>query len=361
VEGTLVAWWQDLLGVEQVALEDDFFGLGGHSLVGVRLFAKIKKTYQVDLELAALFEARTVSQLAKLIRKAKQSASGEQKAWPSLVPLQPRGSQIPFFCFHHLGGEALVYEPLAKALGPDQPLYVFRSPLVYRPDLHDISLEELAATYVKELRAFYPEGPYLLGGVSFGGLVAFQVSQQLHAEGTEPGLLVLFDTSIPGSIQRAEAKEKFSGLWRNYRRQGASYLARKVAQKVSYWWTLLVQRAEDATCLSYRLVGRELPPSLRYYEVREAHLRAQLGHNYRTYPGKITLMRALDRGAEVLGKREDPILGWGALAGGGLEVHDFPADHTTILMEPFIQDVADTLKTLFPQPETIAPHRQSAA
>ena len=89
IEATLAGLWQDLLGVDQVGLDDDFFGLGGHSLVGVRLFAKIKKTYQVDLDVAVLFEARTVRQLAGLIRKAQQPAGLQSKAWSALVPIQP--------------------------------------------------------------------------------------------------------------------------------------------------------------------------------------------------------------------------------------------------------------------------------
>ena len=105
IEGTLAASWQDLLGVEQVGLDDDFFALGGHSLVGVRLFAKVKKTYRVDLELAVLFEARTVRQLAEVIRKSRQPGRAEEKTWPSLVPIQPNGSRIPFFCVHAAGGD----------------------------------------------------------------------------------------------------------------------------------------------------------------------------------------------------------------------------------------------------------------
>ena len=361
IEGTLAAWWQDLLGVEQVGLEDDFFALGGHSLVGVRLFAKIKKTYQVDLELAILFEARTVRQLAEVIRKAKQPANGEQKTWSSLVPIQTNGSGIPFFCVHHLGGQALTYEPLAKALGPDQPFYAFQSPLVSRAEIRETSIEELASIYVKDLRAFFPQGPYLLGGTSFGGLVAFEMAQQLYAQGVEPGLLVLFDTSVPGSEERVGAIDQVSIFWRNLRKEGVPYLARKASEKREQWAEWLLRRVHDTAYCFYRLTGQDISPGLRYSQVEKMHWRALVRSSCKTYPGKVTLLRALDRSPENLGMREDPALGWEKLAAGGLEILDVRSGHNTMLREPFVQNVAEKLKTLLPQLETSIPHRRSAA
>ena len=98
--------------------DDDFFALGGHSLVGVRLFAKIRKTWQVDLELAVLFEARTVRQLAEVIARSQQPAGTEEKTHSFLRAIQPNGSRVPLFCVHAVGGDVLFYEQLAKALGP---------------------------------------------------------------------------------------------------------------------------------------------------------------------------------------------------------------------------------------------------
>jgi len=361
IEGTLAAWWQDLLGVENIGLEDDFFTLGGHSLVGVRLFAKIKKTYQVDLELAVLFEARTVHQLADVIRKAKLSAHKEEKAWSSLVPIQGNGSGIPFFCVHHLGGQALTYESLAKALGPNQPFYAFQSPLVSQLDPGETSVEELASVYVKELRAFLPQGPYLLGGTSFGGLVAFEMAQQLHAQGMEPELVVLFDTSVPGSEQRVGAVEQASIFWRHLRREGAPYLVQKATEKLEQWGEWLVRRMHETTYYCYRAMHRDIPPGIRYSQVEKMHWRALERAKLRSYPGKLTLMRALDRSPENLALREDPNLGWGKLADGGLDIHHVQSGHNTMLREPFVQNVAQELKGILARSEATVPHRKSAA
>ncbi len=256
IESTLAAWWQELLGVEEVGLDDDFFELGGHSLVGVRLFAKIRKTWQSDLELAVLFEARTVRLLADLIRKTQQPAGAEQKIWSTLRPIQPNGSRIPLFCVHAVGGDVLFYEQLAKALGPDQPFYAFQSPLITRPDMREISMEELAATYIKEMRAFYPQGPYLLGGASYGGLVAYEMSQQLHAQGLGPGLLVMFDTAITGHEERVDPKDRAVTFWQNFRKEGLPYLIRKATVKRKYWWEKLERRMQVTAGAGYRLAGQ---------------------------------------------------------------------------------------------------------
>jgi len=364
LEGTLASWWKDLLGVEQVGLDDDFFGLGGHSLVGVRLFAKIKKIYQVDFELAALFEARTVRRLADAIRKAQQPEAAEQKTWSTLVPIQPNGSRIPFFCIHGVGGGVLNYEAMAKALGPDQPFYAFRSLLLAREGVLETTIEELASAYIKEMRSFFPQGPYLIGGGSFGGIVAFEMAQQLYAQGSEPALLVLFDTSAPGSSKRVGTTEKMRGLWQRIREQGVPYLVRKVIYKGDHWRQQLFKRGRDIASAGYRLAGRDLPVRLRYYQVQEAHVRAMMHYKLQTFPGKITLMRAVERGylgMELLGTHEDSVLGWGNLAGGGLEIHDVPGEHGNVLNEPHVQVVAKELKTILPKMETIVSHQQPVA
>lgn len=352
---TLRSWWQELLGVDQVGMDDDFFALGGHSLIGVRLVAKIKKAFQVDLELAVLFKARTVRQLAEAIHKAKQPAVAAQETWSALVPVQPNGSRIPLFCFHHVGGDVLAYEQLAKALGPDQPLYAFRSPLVSNAGIRETSVEELVTVYISELRASYPKGPYLLAGASFGGILAYEVAQQLIAQGTEPGLLLLIDSSAPGSIQNVAANEQLSTFWKDLRGKGLSYITGKTLQKTRYWQKLLREAYQYSACSAYRLGGWELPADLRYYETVHAHMRAMNRYKPQAYPGKITLMRAVKRGASALSKREDPTLGWATLAAGGLEVHDVPAaDHSSILLAPYVQVMAEALKAILPVPETIA-------
>jgi acyl transferase domain-containing protein len=347
VERTIAGWWRDLLGVEQIGLDHDFFDLGGHSLIGVRLFAKIKKTYRVDLDLAVLFESRTVRQLAGVVRKLKQPAVAEARTRSAIVPIQPKGLRIPLFCVHALGPSLLFYKRLAAYLGPDQPFYALQSPLESQAAPRESSVEELASLYIEELRTFFPKGPYLLGGASFGGLIALEMSRQLYAQGSEPGLLILFDTVVPGSHHRLAARDQISEHWRKFRKQGAAYLGQRMRSKSEYWWALLVRTIRTIRGSCYRLAGQAPPTALRYFQVEEAHRRALGRYTVQSYPGKVTLMRAADV-RETVASRRNETLGWQMLAGGGLEIYDVPGDHISMFEEPNVRNLAETLKGILP-------------
>ena len=359
IESVIAEWWQELLGVEKAGLDDDFFDLGGHSLVGVRLFAKIKKTYQVDLDLAALFEARTIRQLAGVIRKSQRPATAEVKTWSALVPIQPNGSRVPIFCVHALGPSLLFYRQLATYLGPDQPFYALQSPLESQVQTRQPSLEELASIYIKELQNFFPEGPYLLGGASLGGFIALEMSQQLYAQGKKTGLLILFDAEIPESNYRVTTKDQISRHWQNVRNQGAVYLLQRAVSKSEYYWSRLLHSAQAVGCSCYRLVGRSLPAGLRYFQVEEAHKQALERYTVQLYPGKITLLRAADV-PETVGTRRNPTLGWEILAGGGLEIHDVPGGHISMFEEPNVRILAETLKAILPSESDSQPKNETA-
>lgn len=351
IEATLAGWWQELLGVDQVGLDDDFFDLGGHSLIGVRLFAKIRKTYQTDLELAVLFEARTVRQLAALVRKTQKpigiAEQRTQKTWTALVPVQPNGTKVPLFCVHAVGGDVLFYAQLARALGPDQPLYAFQSPLVAAPDRRDLTVEEMATLYIKEMRAFYPEGPYLLGAASYGGFVLYEMARQLEEQGVSPGIVLMFDVKVPGSDERFGTGVKVARFLQNIRNGGGAYLVRKAKEKSAYFHEKFVEGVlYPAAVRGYRMTGRPLTAALRFFWVSQGHWHALRSYAFKPFPGKVTLIRATDRGPEVLGAREDPTLGWGRLALGGVEIIDVPTRHMFMLFDPYVASFAETLKTI---------------
>jgi acyl transferase domain-containing protein/thioesterase domain-containing protein len=352
VEATLARWLQDLLGVEEVGLDDDFFDLGGHSLIGVRLFAKIKKAYQVDLELAALFESRTVRLLADRVRKAQRPIVTISEKSSCLVPIQPDGSQIPLFLIHAVGGEVLFYEPLAKALGPDRPVYALQSNLTNREILDETSIEELATVYVNEIRSSFPDGPYLIGGLSYGGLVAYEMAQQLRVQGAEPALLVMIDTLVPGSKQHIEVSAQMATLLRYLREQGLTFLLRKAVAKYEYLSQKLIHQIRLIVSNRYTLANRPLPPALRYALMDEIHRRALESYRFQPYRGKICLIRAIERGYKgivSLSELDDPALGWGSLALGGLEIYDVDADHSNILLKPQVTAVAEKVDAMFAQ------------
>ena len=182
LERQLANIWEKILDVKTVGVEDSFFELGGHSLLAVRLFAQIENRFGKRLPLAALFQAPTIEQLANVLRETAAA-----KSWSSLVAIQPHGSKPPLYCIHAAGANVLIYRPLSRHLGMDQPVYALQARGLdgqQQPFLH---VEDMAAHYIREVRAFQPEGPYDLLGASFGGLVIFEMAHQLRAQGQQVG------------------------------------------------------------------------------------------------------------------------------------------------------------------------------
>ena len=352
VEATLCTWFRDLLGVETVDLEDDFFALGGHSLVGVRLFARIRATYGVDLELGALFEYRTVRALAARIRQSQEPAAVSVPSGNCLVAIQSKGSKRPIFFVHAVGGEVLYYEPLTRALGDDQPFYAFQSKLANQERIEATTIKELAATYITELRARLPQGPYILGGHSFGGLVAFEMARQLNAQGMQLHSLILLDAYIPGCTEQLARSEQLASLRENLRKDGIAYLMKKAEAKYAYLSQKLWRRLRLMTCTGYRMAHRRLPATLRYSLVEATHMQALSKYDFPMYAGDMQLIRAIDCGVGSISERRDADLGWGKIVQGKLSIYDVDADHSNIVFEPHVQSVADQIRSILSRAET---------
>ena len=337
VESVLAGWWQELLGHEQLGLDDDFFDLGGHSIIVMRLFAKIKKTYGVHLGLSTLFEARTVRTLAKLIRDASNGGGARPTTGRSLVALQPNGRRLPLFVISGLGGNVIKFHGMASYLGGDQPVYgLLPRGLEGNEPLHT-RVEDMAADYVRAIREVQPDGPYRVVGYSFGGAVAYEVAQQIIDLGGEVGLLGLFDTiewqymeqvgRSLGLVQRmltyrSQFKQAisdgdaFGPLWRRFRSKLGRTLSRLLHPS-----------------------GRPSPgPAI---SIENANIFAASNYRPRVYPGRLTLFRSTDRRA---GDGDDAFLGWGHLIGGGIDVYHIPSTHLNILQEPAVQVLSERLR-----------------
>ncbi|HAJ64533.1 MAG TPA: non-ribosomal peptide synthetase, partial [Cyanobacteria bacterium UBA8543] len=189
IELQLTQIWQKVLGVQPIGVKDNFFELGGHSLSAVRMFAEVEPIAGRNFPLATLLEAPTIEQLATVIRHKEWSAP-----WSSLVAIQPGSSKPPLFCIHPVGGNVLEYLNLVRYLGSEQPIYGLQAQGLDGKQTPLNRVKDMAAYYIKEIRTLQPEGPYFLAGYSFGGLVAFEMAQQLHAQGQKVALLALCDT-----------------------------------------------------------------------------------------------------------------------------------------------------------------------
>ncbi len=339
LEIELQSIWEKVLGVRPIGVTDNFFDLGGHSLLAVRLFAQIKERFNRDLPLATLFQAPTVEQLAGILRQKGWSAPGR-----SLVAIQPGGTKKPLFCVHAVGGNVLSYQNLAYYLGKEQPVYGLQSRGLDGKTEPHTKIEDMAADYIKEMRLVAPGGPYFLAGHSSGGVVAFEIAQQLVAAGEKVALLAMFDTYSP-LLYYKETPPLLYQLyihWLNLKRLEPN-------EKLNYFVERVIGNSEGLrekiAGKFYQWAGRPLPnsgalPEL-FRRIEEVNRLAVRNYVPKRYPGKVTLLRAVERPTR---KYYEPDLGWGEIAAGGVEIVEVPGHHKTLILEPRVRVLAEKLR-----------------
>lgn len=340
LERSLLAIWQDALNVGEIGVTDDYFDLGGHSLLALRLFADIEKRMGHRLPISTLFEAPTVRELALHLDRGRAPAPPAP-----LVPIQERGRRPPVFWIHAAGGHVLSYRNLARHIGSDQPFYALQGQVPEAPSQFR-SIEEMAAAYLEAIQEIQPRGPYALGGLSFGGLIAWEMAQQLVACGQQVAFLGILDTKGPA----------FEG------RQRTEDLAYLLRERVEYHRGQLALRPPSAW-LSYltgrvgALIGRILVAALAplapqlarrlaplEWELRQTILeakRARDSYVLHPYPGKIWLFRA----SRQPDWSRDAELGWSGYAQDGVEVREVPGTHVSIISGPNLAELASEISS----------------
>ena len=329
--------WSDLLNVNPVGVKDNFFDLGGHSLLAVRLMARIKQQFGTDLPLATLFTEPTIENQASLLVNATEKQSSSP-----LVAINKVGNLPPFFCVHPVGGNVLCYAQLARYLGDNQPFYGLQSPGLFGESEPLTRIEDMASCYIEALQTIQPVGPYYLGGWSLGGIIAWEMAQQLSAAGEEVALLALIDSYSPVAIDQPKQVDE---------EMMASSLAKDLG---SVFGTELPISFEDLKQegLEQQLqrILREakglniLPPEIGMEQMRklfgvfQANLMAMYRYQPQPYSGRIALFCARELEAEDRG--------WHELAVGGLETYRIPGDHYTMMRSPDVEILAKHLEVL---------------
>lgn len=325
VETELVQIWEAVLGVRPIGITDNYFELGGHSLLAVKLMNRIADTFGKTLPIAILLQAPTIEQLAAILRQ-----TGSLPAWSCLVPIQTGGSKLPFYCIHGVNGGVVRFHDLSLHLGSGQPFYGLQAlGLDERYPCHTRT-EDMASHYIKEIRKVQPQGPYFLGGYSYGGVIAFEMAQQLAAEGQGDAVVVLFDTNFTQqnhsiSQRAASTTSVFLRLFELPRSERWSYLFRIATAP-----RRAVQR---------KLHEASLPRIVK--KVRAACLEAERSYVPRPFSGRVILFRS---DHIPLGQLTDPRAAWSDYATRGLEVYEVKGNHENILLEPQVQFVAERLK-----------------
>ncbi|MFF0717652.1 amino acid adenylation domain-containing protein [Micromonospora sp. NPDC003816] len=339
VERQLADLWAEFFARDRVGVTENFFTLGGNSLLAVRLMARIRARTGRVLPLAELFARPTIRHLADLVR---DTSAPDRRA--ALVPIRTGGDAVPVFFVHPVGGDVLCYSGLADRLGPGQPFYGLQVPDV---DPAPQSLAELAAHYVDVVRREFPAGPYRLGGWSMGGMIALEMARQITATGAEVEVVLAVDIMEPPR-RREDAVDETVLL---------SWLARDLAGLTGRVWrpdpaTFTPEADNSALDLLYAEARRrEVLPAEVDLDTLTAiadrfsrNFRALLDHQPQPYSGRVCFLRARDGGADV-----ETTQAWMDLVTDGVRL-DVPGDHYTVMQQPHLAVLADEIGKLLPPP-----------
>lgn len=351
-EQKLVEIWETLLEQQPIGIEDSFFDLGGHSLLAVHLFAQISSEFGQNLPLASLFQDATIRHLANLLDTAD---AAPQTGWNSLVPIQPEGEAAPFFCVHGITGDILWFRDLGQLIGATRPFYGLQSRGLDGMQEPFKEIPAMADHYIKAIKRIQPQGPYFIGGASFGGTVALEMARQFSENGDEVGLLVIFDHAPPNVVPLEEMRPSISAK--------AIQFASNFPRWLGSFLQLGPKAMIDRIRRKLRLVGKQPPPDKKdaiglleaadiidYAHELPAHRRQIIEANFHAIDqfkpqpwfGPVLLCKARSRSLFV---RTDPVIVWHQLVGAqNLEVVDISGSHEGIFHPPHVQKLAEILR-----------------
>ncbi len=350
-ETRLVRLWAEMLKLDTVGIHDDFFALGGHSLLGVRLFARIEEEFGRRLPLSLIFSAPTIAQLAHEMNGGQEIESSH-----ILATIQRGGDLPPFFCVHGFGGGVVGYGELARRMREDQPFYGFQARGADGKQEPDTSVEAMAARYIEAMRTVQPHGPYRVGGYCYGGVVAYEMARQLEALGEETALVAIIEGFTPKRFQTRTARldpRRLKTIWhsmpywaKDYASMDRAWLMRAVRSRIARRLEHEPDEIYEPNDLELAAIaGSDLTGVPTHHQrLMRLQLLALRSYNPRPYGGRVTLFRSdwQSVGKAVFGAL-DPEYGWGQLAAGGVEIRLVQGAHRNIHMAPHVNSLADQL------------------
>ncbi len=356
IEKTLAGFWSELLGIDKIGTADSFFDLGGHSLVAVRLFRMIKNTYSVEFPISVLFEAPTIKQCAQLLEASgagQAVSSDDATAIPSppeakarfthLVPMHTGRypHETPLFICAGMFGNILNLRHLAVQIGHERPVYGLQARGLYGDQAPHETFEEMAASYLQEVRAVQPHGPYLLSGFSGGGLVAYEMAQQLLAAGELVDMVVMLDTPYPETVELS-VLDRVSMKLQDFQRDRELFIG-NWRRKRAAW----LQRVRQS-----RLQVQHTSEQFHNNEIESAFRRALVRYRAQAYDGPVLLLRPkqeityrLRNGRHLHAERTilKPDNGWTPFI-RALEIKEVPGDHDNMVLEPNVRVLASYMR-----------------
>lgn len=360
-ERSLLKLWAALFNMPDLGVEDDYFALGGTSLMAARLFASIEREFGTRLRLTVILEAPTVRLLA--LKLVASHAVAEVAALRSLVPLRPGQGAHNFFFVHDGDGETLLYQNLARRLPAQFSVFGIEPHTTHGVVLAHASIEAMASHYIGLIKQHQLTGPYFLGGMCAGGVIAFEMAQQLEKSGHQASLVLMLDSAAPGAATRKErlGQERAARLQalHEYTRRtygtgvkASLYLGYKLVAKIANTARWMVVSKTSALSTKFRFgllqkvlqAGQTWPlwcPPLSVREIFDtANSFYRPGRAAR--PEALVLVRATQGGGSDIPFKEvyaDDALGWGTLS-TDLNIVDVQGGHASMLQEPYVEDLA---------------------
>ncbi|GAA4089441.1 amino acid adenylation domain-containing protein [Mucilaginibacter panaciglaebae] len=332
-EKIVASVWQECMGLTDISIDDNFFALGGHSLMAVQILSKLEKKLGKSFQLAILFKYPNIQSLANFIDNDKKETT-----YTCLVPIKPTGNKAPLYIIHGEGLNVLNFSSLAAAMDKDRPIYGLQAVGLNGVDEPLDSLPEIAKFYLSEIIRHNPTGPYLLAGYSFGGYVALEIRKQMAAMGKEVEKLIMFDTDA----EKSEYKDWYYILPKKVKRNVPillSFLKSSILHPIANF------RNQDKNplpaFLSKYFLKRE---TKNFYQlikkIKDKHLYAFRNYKMEPFNGKVYLFKA---NICVHYVYDTEFLGWKKYALGGVELYDVPGDHLTMIRPPHVEVFASIL------------------
>jgi len=332
-EKILTSIWEECMGINDISIDDNFFALGGHSLMAVQILAKLEKKLGRSFQLALLFKYPNIQSLANFIDNDKKEAT-----YTCLVPIKPTGNKTPLYIIHGEGLNVLNFSSLAAVMDKDRPIFGLQAVGLNGIDEPLDNLPDIAKFYLSEIIRHNPNGPYLLAGYSFGGYVALEIHKQMAAMGKQVEKLIMFDTDA----EKSEYKDWYYILPQKVKRNVPillSFLKSSILHPLTNFGN--EQKNPLPRFLAKYFFKKE---TKNFYQlinkIKDKHLHAFRNYKMEPFNGKVYLYKARICVHYVY---DTEFLGWKKYALGGVVLYDVPGDHLTMIMPPNVEVFASIL------------------
>ncbi|RXJ49670.1 amino acid adenylation domain-containing protein [Gelidibacter gilvus] len=331
--------WQECLKIDKIDANSDFFEIGGHSIVGVQVMARIEKETKNRLPLVALLNHPTIKELAAYMDR-------EFITWDSLVPLKIGGTKPALYIVHGANHNVLMFNALAQRLDKEQPVYGLQSRGLNGVDEPHDSIDQMAADYISEIVASNPDGPYALGGFSYGGIVAYEMARQLLAQGKEVTILAQFDTYVfPSYYHTNPLVRKVLDV--SYNIGKMVYLSfNMLSSKKNFIRRKELLKLQISGLILKLKHGKEKQYEMQFnvpYKMHHNHSIATNAYNITPQDIVIDLFRSME---EINFVHDHDLLGWKKMGGRGIRKHMIPGNHLDMFEEPNVEALAASLQNV---------------